>query len=127
MYDNKDNGFNQNADTTQNEQEQFADNSTEENDCRYPEKIQKELIANESESAYAFNWHPSSSEQTNRKQKTRRNRLWLQTLIMGTSFILAFVILSSSLVNERRNHTGTPDISKEETTTPSEAETGKII
>ena len=127
MYDNKDNGFNQNADTTQNEQEQFADHSTEETDCKYPEKIQKELIKNEDESNYAFKWHTTQNEQTNRKQKTRKNKLWIQTLIMGTSFILAFGILSSSLINERRNDTDVPDASKEETDTPSEAETGKVI
>ena len=39
MYDNKNNGFNQNTDATQNEQEQFADSAPEQIDCTYPAKI----------------------------------------------------------------------------------------
>ena len=132
MYDNKNNGFNQNADATQNEQEQFADHTSEENEYRYPEKVHKELIKNEDATTYAFNWHTISGNENNNKkdakrQRTRKSKLWIQTLIMGTSFILAFGILSTTLIKEQKNNVILPNANEKETNTTIEAETGKII
>ena len=131
MYDNKNNDFNQNADATQNEHEQFADSSPEQGDCAYPAKIEKELTKNDGDSTYAFNWYSTPNEEgdkkEDKKQKIGKSRLWIQTLIMGVCFVLCFAILASSLVSERRNNIISPDAPSTEPTTPSESETGKTI
>ncbi len=131
MYSNKDNKFNQNADTTQNEQEQFAAHaSEEESNCKYPEQINKELINGEDASTYAFHWETTESDENNKKEnektKARKNKLWIQTLIMGTSFLVAFGILSFTLIREQRNN-GIEDSTPEESIAPSDTEAGKTI
>ena len=127
MYNNKDNKFNQNTDTTQNEQEQFADYAKEEQtDCKYPEQINKELINGEDASTYAFHWEGTKSDESEIK-KTRKNKIWIQTLIMGTGFLIAFGILSFTLINEQRNSGITNDSTQDETISHSDTEVGKTI
>ena len=131
MYDNKNNGFNQNTDATQNEQEQFADSAPEKIDCTYPAKIEKEIIKNDGESTYAFNWYATPNEKNekkdSKKQKIGKSRLWIQTLIMGICFVLCFAILASSFISERRSNIISPDTQQDNTPAPSESETGKTI
>ena len=125
MYDNKDNGFNKNADTTQNEQEQFADGTSEESGCRFPEKIQNDVMKNE-ESVYAFRWEETTSEKY-KNAKVKKSGLFIQTLIMSISFVLAFGILSYTLIKERRMSGVLQTAPEESTKAPTEDEGGKTI
>ena len=132
MYSNKDNKFNHNADTSQNEQEQFAAYNAEESECKYPEQINKEIVTPEDTSTYAFNWEMSETPKSEvkeepKKQKAKKSRLWVQTLIMGISFIIAFIILSFTLINGQRN-SGMPDVTTDgQINSTAETEAGKTI
>ncbi len=130
MY-NKDNEFNQNSDTTQNEQEQFAAYAAEETDCKYPEQVRKEIITEEDATAYAFRPQATETPKNENKEgrektRTKKSKLWVQTLIMGASFIIAFCVLCFTVINERR--TGmVPNDTEADTTSPTDTEAGKTI
>ena len=75
MDENKDVRFNQNADTTQNEQEQFADNTVQEEPAaNYPLRSEGQIIKSNEESIYAFHWDAIEAE-PKKKKKAQTNDL----------------------------------------------------
>ena len=105
----------------ENNENRFDQEKNEEN-CKYPEKVQKELIEN-NESIYAFNWQPTQEKKASSKS-AKRNQTWIQTLIISISFLLAFSILCITLIQEKSanviNLTPSPSDTKAQANTDSQ-------
>ena len=107
---NKDTEHDQSPHTTQSEQEESFCGNTDTDSRNFPIK-REEQLPNDARFAFTLKSTDDFEPEKNKKGKKKsapNKSLWLQTLIMGISFLTAFLILALSLISSRAPVTSEP-------------------